>query len=528
MRRMWRAIALLLATGLIGAHASPVGAQESMDRGGATTLDELEDGPVQDGGPTLSLEDALRIARSNNPNYRQFVNNREAAGWGVTNAYASFLPSFNISGSLGYRGPGEQTFLTTTFRQQSATISSNYSATLNWNFSGQTLMQPGLERAERDAADADVANAAHTLERDVTLQYIAVLQARENVALQEVQVERNQENLRTAQARFDVGQVTRMDVQQARVAKGQSDVELLRLEQLHRVELLRLFQTMGVVPPDDVTSVTLTEEFELIEPSWTLDELLGFAEQRNPELVALRKREDAAAWRVRSTKSQYPYLPRASLTAGWSGFTQEFTNIDPLIQSTVQSEQASAEAQIAECQQENEIRSRLQNPLPPQDCSQFAFSDAAQQQLVSQIRDRNNVFPFDFTQQPFQASLFVSLPIFNNFDRERQVAEAGVARRNAELTVRNRALQIRTEVAQRFYDVQRVHQSIAIQEENRVAGRDQLQLAQERYRLGAGTFFDLLDAQVIAQQAERDYINAVYDYHRAVAQLEAAVGRDLR
>jgi len=35
-------------------------------------------------------------------------------------------------------------------------------------------------------------------------------------------------------------------------------------------------------------------------------------------------------------------------------------------------------------------------------------------------------------------------------------------------------------------------------------------------------------AQVTALRAETDYIGAVYDYHKAVAALQAAVGRPLR
>ena len=72
------------------------------------------------------------------------------------------------------------------------------------------------------------------------------------------------------------------------------------------------------------------------------------------------------------------------------------------------------------------------------------------------------------------------------------------------------------------------YRTVAIQDTNRVAGREQLQLATERYRVGSGTFFELLDAEVAALRAESDYIGAVYDYHKAVAALEAAVGRPLR
>ena len=70
--------------------------------------------------------------------------------------------------------------------------------------------------------------------------------------------------------------------------------------------------------------------------------------------------------------------------------------------------------------------------------------------------------------------------------------------------------------------------AIGVQEANRAAARDQLRLAQDRYRLGAGTSLEVSDAQNAVQQAEGDYVNAVYDYHKAIAALEAAVGRPLR
>jgi outer membrane protein len=55
-----------------------------------------------------------------------------------------------------------------------------------------------------------------------------------------------------------------------------------------------------------------------------------------------------------------------------------------------------------------------------------------------------------------------------------------------------------------------------------------LRLATERYRVGVGTFFELLDAQLAAQQAEADYVRALFDYHRSLVSLEAAVGHRLR
>ena len=120
------------------------------------------------------------------------------------------------------------------------------------------------------------------------------------------------------------------------------------------------------------------------------------------------------------------------------------------------------------------------------------------------------------------------VPLWGNFLQPLQVSQAKAQHQDLQESVRARGLQVRTDVNQAYLVVGTAYRAVAIQDTNRVAGREQLQLATERYRVGSGTFFELLDAEVAALRAESDYIGAVYDYHKAVAALEAAVGRPLR
>jgi outer membrane protein len=69
---------------------------------------------------------------------------------------------------------------------------------------------------------------------------------------------------------------------------------------------------------------------------------------------------------------------------------------------------------------------------------------------------------------------------------------------------------------------------VELQETNSVAAREALSLAEERYRVGASTFVDVAQARADYERAETERINAVYDYHKAFAALESAVGRPLR
>lgn len=471
----------------------------------------------------LTLAEAVATAREYNPLLRQTANNLGSTTWGVRNAYAAFLPSVNASMGFGYQGAGSQRFLTQEFVQQSSTIGSNYSLRLNLFLSGQTLMQPGLATAQHHAAEAALSGAEVNLESVVRQQYLGVLQAEAQVNLAEVQVTRNDEFLRLAQARYDVGQNTLLDVRQAEVAMGQSEVALLEARQAVTVAKLRLFQTMGIPAPDPST-VVLTDSFPVIEPMWELDELLAEADRGNPDLISLRAGASAARAGERAAKSEW--LPSLSLSAGWSGFTQQYTNPDPLVNNAISSAQSNAASTILQCEFAND---NWVNPdVAPTDCSQFAFTPAAGDALRDAILEQNSVFPFNFTSQPFSASLGISIPIFTQFSRPLRISQASASADDAIESVRARELQVRTDVSQAYYALQAAYEAIGIQERNQVAAAEQLRLATERYRVGSGTFFELLDAQLASQRAEADYINAIYTYHWSIATLENAVGRPLR
>ncbi len=232
---------------------------------------------------TLSLSDAIALAREHNPAYRQTIHDRSPAAWGVRNAWSSlWLPSVTASGGVGYAGPGEQNFLTSSFSQSVSTWSSSYSFLLDWTLNGQTISQPGLKKAQLNAADADVRGAESNLVTAVTQQYLTVLQARDNAEVARQQLDHDEQFLKLAQARYEVGRASLIDVRQAQVARGAAEVSLLRARTAVQVEKLRLFQQIGVSAPVDLGTVQLTDTFTVQTPTWRLSDLLGMAEQQNP------------------------------------------------------------------------------------------------------------------------------------------------------------------------------------------------------------------------------------------------------
>lgn len=258
------------------------------------------------------------------------------------------------------------------------------------------------------------------------------------------------------------------------------------------------------------------------------------ASEQNPTLRAARARESSAGYSVSAQRSRY--LPSLNFSAGWNGFTQQFTNEGVLLGAAL----GSAKGNLANCEFQNSlIRSLPGGGIGGQngngtigDCKAFSGLDATGDALLpgvsSQILSRNSVFPFHFTSQPFRASVQISLPIFDGFQRNLAVAQARAQHEDAQEAVRARQLQTRTDVQSRFLAVQTAYKAIGVQASSRDAARDQLRLAQDRYRLGSGSALDVTDAQNNVQRAEGDYVNSVYDYHKAIAALELAVGRPLR
>lgn len=473
----------------------------------------------------LSMATAMSIGARWNPSHRQVANDRGPAAWSLRNALANFLPSVSVNGGFNFRGSGTQNFGTTEFRS-AATRGSSYGISVNWSLDANTLVQPGLQRAQLQATDASILGSEITVGSNIAQQYLVVLQARDEVDLARVQLIRNDEAVRLADAIRAVGQGTLLDVRQAQVLKGRSEVRLLQEQQDVLVEKLRLFELMGVSGRHLLKTVILTDSFPVVRLDFDLDELLGMAHSENPQLNALRSREVSAGWGVTSAKVNW--YPRIMASIGWSGFTQALANISD-VDAQVAGVAAGLAGGFSSCQELN-ARDTFLNSLGGNftsanpSCTGFDFTS----DIEAAIRASATPSLTNFTNNPFSFRLGVSIPIFSNFSRPLQVSRAHAQQEDARESVRAMELRLETDVSQAFYQMDTNFQTIEIQERNRIAAREALRLATEQYRLGSVGYISLQDAQVAAQQGEFDYIQALYAFHRSIAALESSVGRRLR
>lgn len=429
--------------------------------------------------PTLTLDEALLLARRNNPIYLQSLNGRTRANAQVRSAYGAFIPSLSSSLTGGFREGRPQNFGGVSFGAASSLLNTNYSLSAQLDLSPSVWMNTRQQSLGLEAAELDVDAGTMTLRQAVTSQYMAVLQQEARARLQDTLLANTQAQLDLAKARQAAGSATDLDVRRAEVQVGQQRVAVLQARNSADVEKLRLFQQLGVPQPGDVR---LTTELPVNSATQSLDQLLEEARRANPQLRALRDREQASVIGTRIAKSSY--LPTVTLSANLSGYTQKYT-----------------------------------------DASYVASLPAAQQPAAQAAQ---GAFPFSFERNPYTINFGLSLPIFDGFQREQRVQAAEANRSDAQWNVRAQELRLTADVTAAYLTLQTDAQSVALNTTNAQTAREALALAGERFRVGLANIVEVIQARADFERAESDRITSIFQFHRDFAALEQAAGRPLR
>jgi outer membrane protein len=411
----------------------------------------------------LSLEDAIRIAQENNPGYLVQESRLREADWNGRVAFSNLLPTISTSSGVSYSQGGEVRVDDVVVAEQPSRLSSRYSLGLNWGLSGQQLLAPSQARAQKAATVENVRGAQVTLRSRITQAYLAVLEAREAVAQAQRQMARAEAQLELAEGKYEVGSGTQLEVRRAEVELGRARISLLQAENTASNQVLTLAEAMGTALPEDVR---LTETFAVFEPTWTEAQLLELARANNPTLAAAKAQTQVADINVRTARASY--YPSFTIGTGISG-------------------------------------------------------------NASELLDGNGKFPLDFDRSPFSVSFGLSVPIlsFNGLARERNVAQARIARSNAEHQVRTEELALESQVRTALRTLQMAYASSLLAAETRAISEEEVQLATERIRFGIASNLELVVAQTGLGDAERAEIASVYQFHQSLATLEALIGAPL-
>jgi outer membrane protein TolC len=137
----------------------------------------------------------------------------------------------------------------------------------------------------------------------------------------------------------------------------------------------------------------------------------------------------------------------------------------------------------------------------------------------------NTGFPLD---HGYTAGLNVSVPLFTGFITQYQVAEAQANLTVAEGSERSLKQTVALDVEQGYIDLREAAEQMQSTETTVRQGRENLELANERYASGLAIGVEVADAIVAYANARLGYIAAYFDRKIARARIEKAIGGQWR
>jgi outer membrane protein len=267
---------------------------------------------------TLTLDRAVALAIEHQPSLHGSAAGIRAADAGFRQARAGFLPSVAFSASDSRTGG---TVIVSPAIPPTQRTYSNYSAALLgnltiWDF-GKTSGKVSQNSYLYDAANGDYASAVELLAVNTEVAYLAFLQTRRVVAVNEEALATTSHHLVQARAFYTTGRRPQLDVTKAEVDSLNAEVNLIQARNAYRVARLQLENAMGVHPAAEYAVV---DSFTVPVTFTPLQEARSTALRNRPELIAGQARVDAGSGGVTAAWGQH--LPTIAAFGGytWSAF----------------------------------------------------------------------------------------------------------------------------------------------------------------------------------------------------------------
>ena len=148
--------------------------------------------------------------------------------------------------------------------------------------------------------------------------------------------------------------------------------------------------------------------------------------------------------------------------------------------------------------------------------------------LFGRYNRSDNESPFKFGSQVSESTTFGYSVSWNIFDRMRTWTGRSQAKANAriaEYELEQAKMNVQVEIRQLHTSLVEAAERAVVSAETIVQSQEELRLARERFRVGAGTTLDVIVAQVNLANSRGQEVQAMCDFLIAETMLHRAVGR---
>lgn len=408
----------------------------------------------------ITFDDAIRIALDNNYLLKRSANQVRLEEITARQRRYAPLPNLSFSSGMG-RNYGLQ------FDQTTGELYTETSDRFNLGMSsGLTLFNGLAEFALMKQSRLDLESVDYTFERQrqaivfqVMSRFLTLIQQKEQVTIQEDNVEATQQQLTQIEEFVRVGSRPMSDLLQQRAVAANAELALLNAQTAVQLAEGSLIQTLQLDPFGTYEFVMPSEEdIQLIPEDYEIDELLRNAFDRRYDLRAQELAIGSSEQSLRVARAGT--LPRLSLSgSAGTGY--------------------SSQARQLVLDNGKPVLGPSGNPV---------FEPTPFSTQLSNNRSQS-------------LSLSLSIPLFNRFQTHSQVQRARVNVDNARLEMDNLQHQIGLEVRQAHLDYVSDEKRLDVTEKQLEAAEQALAAEQERYNVGASTLVELT-------QARAAYVNA--------------------
>ena len=418
----------------------------------------------------LDMDDCVAVALDESAQVVQGRFNVELAEIGVATARNAFLPSISSSYriSRNVSGPREGSFVDpATGEIISALGKTNTSGSQSVGASfGMDLYNPSngtalaSSKLARQAAEMNLSSSEQQVVFEVKQSYFGLLQAIELQAVQAEQVRVSEEDLRRSETLFEIRSVPLSDILTARATLASARATMIDRENSIEVARANLSFTMGL---RDGTRIEPVRGDFAVEPlALTYEQALAQALKNRPDLRSQKYAMLQAREDLKGTRYELLH-PTVSMNTGYNW----------------------------------------------------------QLSRGEQFRGPEDLFLKNYG---YSLSMTVSLPIFNRFSTQNSIQSQQLGYRQSMEDLEQAKRQVALDIRQTLLNIELYSRSIEAQRIAVSAAEESYKLAQERYDLGTGTQLERLQAQSALFAARSDLVQAQFNYHIQLAQLDQAMG----
>jgi outer membrane protein len=435
------------------------------------------------GAPALkkiSLEDAVSMAKQNNPDYKIAVQRQKGDREKVNQAWGTLLPVIESQASLVRQG-ADSGFLSMSDGQYDIKL-------VQVKFG----IKPGMfynalqmSRKAYTASTEEVRRIKSEIEFNVIESYFNLILAEEMISIRKDTVRLLQENLKDVTNLFKTGSVPKYELLQAQVHLKSQEPLLLEAENRYRLAQELFNYQLGLDERTYTADRSIIEKDNYRVAEKDIDDFVrrvgGVALKNRPEIIQLKMKKEIAG-HMKNINDSY-YLWPTFMVGGYYGYNKAFPT--------------ATEAYIP----------TSNGGIGYMDLSKIAGDGRWQpnwQVVIAATYRWSALIPADSTRAQARESR----------ERMKETEE--------EITKVKRLVMI--SIKSSYSNLLTSYQTISSHKENVEKAKEGLRIAGESYRAGVIKNSELLGAQVPLTQAQAGYINAINSYYQSLAKLRKDIG----